>query len=175
MVAEPHSPTLAERVHKMEPVAAPPEQQAKVVELDRVLRQILQGPTPRAACKLIGANGEQVEIPEAVFHFVMRVAEVLAKGDAVTVVPVGKLLTTQQAADILNMSRQHLVDLLEKNEIAHHRVGRHRRIRIEDLLGYKALRDARRSGGLRSLVQMTEDFGGYPELEATTTHTKPGT
>lgn len=167
------SQSIAERVNSMEPVTAPSEQLAKVSALDRALRQILLQAPQQATCKLIGANGEQVEMPEAVFHFVVRVAEVLAKGDAVTVVPVGKLLTTQQAADILNISRQHLVTLLEKGEIHHHKVGRHRRIKIEDLLGYKALRDARRRVGLRKLVEITEEVGGYPEFEATPATSAP--
>ena len=161
MVVRDKPAPLAERVYRMEPVAAPPEQREKVIALDRELRRGLQISAPRPSYKLVGPDGLQTEVPEAMFHLIVRVAEVLARGDAVSVVPIAKLLTTQQAADILNVSRQHLVGLLEKNDISHHKVGKHRRIKIEDLLGYKALRDARRQVALRELMRLSEEFGGY--------------
>ena len=163
MTAIANKANLAARVHKMEAVAATPEERSKVVAFDRAVRQALRSPAPRGACCLVDAEGNSTEMPEAVFQFVVRIAEVLAKGDAITLVPVGKLLTTQQAADILNVSRQHLVDLLAKDEIRHQMVGRHRRIKIEDLLGYKALRDERRREGLREMVAMSEKMGLYDE------------
>jgi hypothetical protein len=61
----------------------------------------------------VGPNGERIVLPEAAFYVLERVAEVLARGDAVTVVPVGKELTTQQAADLLNISR-HLEDIVAR-------------------------------------------------------------
>ncbi|MEY4510099.1 MAG: hypothetical protein RLZZ450_2221 [Pseudomonadota bacterium] len=100
-------------------------------------------------------------MPESVFYVLERVAEVLARGDSITVVPVGREVTTQQAADLLSVSRQYLVRLLDEGRIAFRKTGKHRRLRIEDVLEFKDKRDKDRRAGLRELSRMTQDFGGY--------------
>lgn len=154
--------TLEAQVRRMAPVAAPPDQQAQVIDLFKALEEIAHSAKKRAPrCQLIGPNGEKTTIPPAVFYVLERVAEVLASGDSITVVPVGKLVTTQQAADLLNVSRQYLVRLLEDDRIPFQRVGKHRRLRVEDVLKFKQTRDKDRRAGLRQLTRMTEEFGGY--------------
>jgi excisionase family DNA binding protein len=90
-----------------------------------------------------------------------RVAEVMARGDAITVVPVGKEVTTQQAADLLNVSRQYFVRLLDEGRIPFRKTGKHRRVRVEDVLTFKDQRDKDRRAGLRELSRVTQEFGGY--------------
>ncbi|MEZ4330082.1 MAG: helix-turn-helix domain-containing protein [Polyangiales bacterium] len=160
MTAPPH--TLEDRVRRMTPVAAPPEQQAQVVALSRAFEGMVLPSTQAApACRLVGPQGESVAIPDAVFHVLARVVEVLARGDSVAVVPMGRELTTQQAADLLNVSRQYLVRLLDEGRIACRKTGKHRRLRVEDVLAFKTQRDKDRRAGLRELSQLTQDFGGY--------------
>jgi excisionase family DNA binding protein len=158
---------LEEQIRRMEPVSAPPDEQAEVAKLSRLLGGLADTRRSRTpVCRLLGPRGEAIELPESVFYVLERVAQVLAGGDAVTVVPVGKELTTQQAADLLNVSRQYLVRLLEEGKIQYTRTGKHRRLRIEDVLTFKEKRDAERRTALRELTQLTEDFGGYdPELK----------
>ena len=115
--------------------------------------------------QLVGPGGESIEIPESVFYVLERITEVLASGDAITVVPVGKELTTQQAANLLNVSRQYLVRLLDQGEIPFRRTGKHRRLRVEDVLAYRERRDRDRKAALDELAQQSEEFGGYSELE----------
>jgi excisionase family DNA binding protein len=159
--------SFEESIRRMEPVAAPPEQQPRIEELHRLLDQMAHLDTRRRSprCALVGPNGDQIPLPDALFSVLARVAEVLANGDAVTVVPVDKEMTTQQAADLLNVSRQYLVRLLDENKIRHTRTGRHRRLRFEDVLEFKERRDRERKLGLKKLTEMSEDAGGYHELD----------
>ena len=151
-----------DRIRRMTPVAAPPDQQAQVAELSRVLDGMVHPPKRRAPkCRLVGPDGESLPIPESIFYLLERVVEVMARGDAITLVPVGKEVTTQQAAELLNFSRQYLVRLLDKGQIPYRRTGKHRRLRIEDVLAFKEQRDKDRRAGLRELSRMTQEFGGY--------------
>lgn len=146
----------------MTPVAAPPEQQAQVAALSRAMEGMVQAPKRRAPkCRLVGPNGEATSIPESVFYVLERVAEVMARGDSITVVPVGKEVTTQQAAELLNVSRQYFVRLLDGGRIPFRKLGKHRRIRVEDVLAFKEERDKDRRAGLRELSRLTQEFGGY--------------
>lgn len=155
---------MEDRIRRMTPVAAPPDQQAEVAALFQALERMLQSPLRRAPdCQLVGPKGDSIPLPEAVFYVLERVVEVLARGDSVTIVPVGQELTTQQAADLLNVSRQYLVRLLDEGRIPYRKTGRHRRLRIEDLLAFKEERQKSRQAGLRELTRLSEEFGGYAE------------
>jgi excisionase family DNA binding protein len=88
----------------------------------------------------------------------MDLLRLVGRGDAVTLVPVSQMLTTQQAADILNVSRPFLIDLLAKQEIRHTMVGRHRRIKAKDLFAYKRARDQTRSEALDDLARLDADL-----------------
>jgi excisionase family DNA binding protein len=154
--------TMEELLRRMTPVAAPPEQQAQVAAFSKALEGMVHAPKRRAPkCQLVGPKGENIPLPESVFYVLERVAEVMARGDSITVVPIGREVTTQQAADLLNVSRQYLVRLLDDGRIAFRKTGKHRRLRIEDVLAFKQKRDKDRRAGLRELSRMTEEFGGY--------------
>ena len=154
--------SFEDQIRRMTPVSAPPEQRAQVAELSRAIEGMVHPPARKAPrCKLVGPGGESIPIPESVFYLLERVAEVMARGDAITVVPVGKEVTTQQAATLLNVSRQYLVRLLEEGRIPYRKTGKHRRLRIEDVLAFKEQRDRDRRAGLRELSRMTQEFGGY--------------
>lgn len=146
----------------MTPVAAPADQQGQVEALFRALDGFAHAPKARQRrCSLVGPDGTTLVLPDAVFYVLERVLEVMARGDAITVVPTGKQLTTQQAADLLNVSRQYLVRLLEENRLPFTKTGKHRRLRIEDVLAFKEQRDQVRRAGLRELTRLTEELGGY--------------
>jgi excisionase family DNA binding protein len=160
MAATTHS--LEARIRRMSPVAAPPEQRAQVAALSRAIEGMAHAPKRRAPrCQLVGPDGAATSIPESIFYVLERVAEVMARGDAITVVPVGKEVTTQQAADLLNVSRQYLVRLLDEGRIPFRKTGKHRRVRVEDVLAFKDQRDKDRRAGLRELSRLTQEFGGY--------------
>jgi excisionase family DNA binding protein len=98
--------------------------------------------------------GEQIELPEEVYLALQQVVDAMRYGLAVSVVPVGQTLTTQQAAELLGVSRPHVVKLIEKGELPHQKVGTHRRILLEDVLRY---REARRQAQYAALAELYRD------------------
>ena len=158
--------SIEDRIRRMMPVSVPSEQHDAVVALfcllDRLARARDRG---GPQCQIVGPAGESIPVPDAVFCVLVRVAELMGRGDAVTVVPIGYELTTQQAADILNVSRQYLVRLLDEGKIPCTRTGKHRRVLVTDLLAFKRERDRNRRASLDELTQLSEDLDGYPELK----------
>jgi excisionase family DNA binding protein len=75
-------------------------------------------------------------------------------------------MTTQQAADLLNVSRQYLVRLLDDGKLPYDRTGKHRRLKMEDVLAYKKQRDLERDNKLDEIAKLTEELGGYGEPKA---------
>ncbi|WP_428151309.1 helix-turn-helix domain-containing protein [Brevundimonas sp.] len=106
--------------------------------------------------RVLDDTGKPAEIilAPALSGLLMDLLRYIGQGDAVTLVPVSQMLTTQQAADILNVSRPFLVSLLEKGDIDHVTVGRHRRVKAENLFAYKKARDAKRSDALSELAEL---------------------
>jgi len=82
----------------------------------------------------------------------------IGSGDAVTLLPIQQMLTTQQAADLLDVSRTYLIKLIEKGDIAHSVVGRHRRVKAEDVFAYKSARDKARAEALDELISDSKDL-----------------
>lgn len=96
----------------------------------------------------------EVTLTPALSDLLVKMLRHIGSGDAVTLVPVSQMLTTQQAADILNVSRPFLIGLLERREIEHTMVGRHRRIRAEDLFAYRERRAVARDKALSDLAAL---------------------
>jgi excisionase family DNA binding protein len=106
--------------------------------------------------RLVGPEGNAVALPAPVYDVLVQVVEALRAGRAITVAPLAQRLTTQEAADLLGVSRPTLVKLLESGAIPYEQPGRHRRVRLVDLLTY---RDARRNERRATLNRMTEEAG----------------
>jgi len=106
--------------------------------------------------------GEPLTIPLAALKLLRLILDEMAKGNAITLTPVHAELTTQEAADLLCVSRPFLIKLVEDGTIPHRKVGRHRRIRFDDLMPYKQRTDAARSEVLDELVAQAQELGmGY--------------
>lgn len=109
-----------------------------------------------------GATPEPIELPAGVVDMLMEILNAMATGQAVTLVPEETELSTVEAANLLNVSRPYLIDLLESGEIPYRKVGSHRRVRAEDVLHYKAAIDKERERVLDELVTLAqEDDMGY--------------
>ena len=102
-----------------------------------------------------------IELPAGAVTLLMDILEAMAAGRGITLIPAHAELTTVQAADILNVSRPFLIKLLDAGKIPHHKVGRHRRIRLEDLMSYKETIDREREAVLDQLTAETQEMGLY--------------
>ncbi|MCA3277274.1 MAG: excisionase family DNA-binding protein [Roseomonas sp.] len=105
---------------------------------------------------------ETIELPAGAVKLLVEILEDMASGRAVTIVPQNAELTTQQAADFLNVSRPFLVQLLEEQKLPYRKVGTHRRVRFEDVFLYKEKIDSERRKVLDALAVEAQDLGmGY--------------
>lgn len=107
-------------------------------------------------------QAHRVELPTSALRLLVDILSELADGNAVKVVPVHAELTTQEAADMLNVSRPHLVKLLENGALPHHKTGKHRRVRFADLMRFKTARDQASEHAMRELSQQAQELNmGY--------------
>lgn len=127
--------------------------------LSRVAQIAAEG--GNSGVKLLGARGEEVPLPRPLLQVLQEAARFLSEGEGVAVVPLQRELTTQEAADFLNVSRQYLVEILERGDIPFAKVGTHRRVKFADLIAYRERRDAERREKLRELTQLSQDYGLY--------------
>jgi excisionase family DNA binding protein len=107
-------------------------------------------------------DGEELTLPTAAAKLLTHLLTEMSQGNAVTLIPLHAELTTRQAADFLNVSRPHVVKLLEQNKIPFHKVGTHRRIRFSDLEAFKQTHEAIRRQALNELTVEAQEMGmGY--------------
>ncbi len=142
-------------MNERETLYAPDQEAQNVKELDDILAK------EEGVAKLVAPSGEERELPHSVYKVLREIIHYMSNGIFVELMPIHSQLTTQQAAEILGMSRPHLVKLLEEEEIPHHKVGKHRRIRLDDLLVYKHRRDSKRRQILDQIKADSEELGLY--------------
>jgi len=136
-----------------EPVALPESEEVQIRELNRMLQ--LGSPA------LVGADVERMELPNAVFRLLKDIARNMQLGRAIVLIPENQQLTTQRAADLLGVSRPHLIKLLEAGELPYHKAGSHRRIYLKDLAAYQKRRDAERKAALDRIAKEAFESGLY--------------
>lgn len=116
---------------------------------------------------LVGPDGEHLEVPEPLFRILRQAAALLSRGARVIVGPMDKEISTQEAADLLNVSRPYFVSLLDRGEIPCDKTGRYRKVRFGDVLAYKETRNQRRAEILANMMKQNRQAGVYdkPDTE----------
>jgi len=118
----------------------------------------------RVSLALRGCNGEadDLVLPGHVLQILLDVLSEMSKGNAISLIPHHQELSTQDAANLLNVSRPFLVSLLEQGKIEFRKVGSHRRVRLQDVLAYKESTDRKRNKALDELTALSQEEGmGY--------------
>ncbi|MCZ3384957.1 helix-turn-helix domain-containing protein [Kosakonia sp. SOY2] len=106
-------------------------------------------------------TAHQIELPTSALTILISILGELAAGNAVQVVPVHAELTTQEAANILNVSRPHMVKLLEEGQLPFHKTGCHRRVLFADLMHYKEQRENESLQAMQELTDRSQELGFY--------------
>ena len=137
-----------------------PEETALALESRRLLSACV-GRGESARLRLIDGEND-VTVPVSAVRILVDILDQMAQGHAVSLVPVQAELTTQQAADLLNVSRPFLVKQLEAGAIPFHKVGRHRRIRFADVMAYRERLDQQGIEAADELAAQAQELGlGY--------------
>ena len=134
--------------------AADASEQEDLFALDRLLSEA-------QAARIVDPDGGSAPVPATALALIRQIVHQLAHDHVVTIVPSLRNLSTQQAADILNVSRPYLVQLLERGEIPFWKAGTHRRVKFDDLMAYKHRRDQEQRDALDELTRLSQEYGLY--------------
>jgi len=138
----------------------PTQTEAKQAEeTSRVLSSRLRSKTPLRLRVVDAPEDETVVIPTSAAKILVGILDEMGRGNTVTVIPVHAELTTQEAADMLSISRPSLIQLLDEGKIEYRKVGTHRRVRFESLMTYKRRVRAERLAVLNELAAYDQEIG----------------
>lgn len=145
-----------------EEIVKPSKQEQQIaMESYNALREVLkQLRTDNPEIEIEETN-EKIRIPLKMLKLLVKILEVTSQGKPFSLVPQATEMTTQAAAEFLGCSRPHIVKLLEENKIPYTKVGRHRRIKFEDLIEYKKEMKANQKDLLIQMMRSDEELGLY--------------
>lgn len=142
------------------PPTLPTAQEAELARISSRLLATCIGHGPTARLRVIDGEDE-IEVPVSALRMLVDILANMAEGNAISIVPIHAELTTQQAADFLNVSRPYLVGLVERGELPHHKVGTHRRIYFRDLVAYHERRLVQAKAAFAEMSAEAQELGLY--------------
>lgn len=149
---------------RLEPVLASEDEGKQAVQAAQAIGQYMDtGEGRRIVSLKLGDHRDEacVPLPASATKLLLDVLTHFADGNAVMVLPIHREISTQQAADLLNISRPYLVRMLERDELPYRQVGTRRRLQLKDVLAYKARQAADRKRVLDELTAQAEELGLY--------------
>jgi len=141
---------------KPTPLAIPERDQKDIEKLYAAIQ--------KSRAKLVGPDGRTQNLPVSLYKFLLQLIADLQEGKSVSIIQNEAKLTTVEAASLLGVSRQSLINLLEQGKIHYHKVGTHRRIYVKDVLAFKSKRDGQRRRILDDLVEAEIADGLYDKI-----------
>lgn len=138
------------------PITLDPDKGTLAKDAAEVAEVLEHSEAEKQPARLVDPHGHSVELPAPLFEVLASIAAHLERGNGVVVMPTHKLLTSNEAAEILNVSRPHLIKLLDEKVIPLEYVGTHRRIRLSDVLIYQEGRNEAREAALAEMVGLGE-------------------
>lgn len=147
---------------RKEQLITPPEtpQESELARNSSRLLAACIGHGPTARLRVIDGKDE-IEVPVAALRMLVDILANMAAGNAMSLMPIHAELTTQEAADFLNVSRPYFIGLLDRGELAHHKVGTHRRVYFRDLLAYHEAELKKSHEALNELAKLSQELGMY--------------
>jgi len=130
------------------------------LESSRLLATYKLGTRSSIRIRLEDDEAEPISVPASAVRLLLQVLSEMSRGNAVTLIPTHAELTTQQAADLLNVSRPYVVKLLDEGKMPFRTVGKFRRIRFDDLMAYKRQDDEMRARFADELTALSQELGG---------------
>ncbi len=153
-------------VAEVQETVTPTDQEARLAqeasrELEAALARGAGDAAPQLRLRVGGSGAANIRVPEPALRLLIGVLREMAEGHGVLVLPVEAELTSQQAADVLRVSRPFLIKLLDQGKLPYRRVGAHRRLLARDVLRYAAEERARRERVMQELTDESERLGLY--------------
>ena len=146
-------------------VPTPTEEQARqAIYVVETVRQRSRSTLP----SLVWPDGSSIKISKPLLSLLSIGAEFMVRGQGINLVPCSSWLTTQEAAELLGCSRQHVVDLIDSGKLSGIKPGTHRRIKLSAILDYIEVEDKAREKGFRKLIAATDKIGGYKSARKST-------
>ena len=140
-----------------EAISIEPQDAPSLLDVRRVLQQ--------GQAKLVGPQGEDAVLPEPLYALLQDIVKRLSNGHSIVLIPEEKQLTTQQAGELLGLSRPHLIQLIDTGEMPYGLVGKHRRIALRDVLSFAKRRAAARKSALDKMARDAFEAGLYENAE----------
>ena len=137
------------------------EEQKAAMESYNALTEALEKLHTESPQIEIEETREKIRIPLKALKLLVKILKVTSQGKPISIVPIATEMTTQAAADLLGCSRPHSVNLLEKGDIEYTKIGKHRRVKFEDVMAYKKRMKAKQQELLIRIMNADEESGLY--------------